>query len=161
MVGGTYFVVSGGHWDNWVVLVSLVYALGPTTVLFGKHTDKLPEDRAKGIFTLPVIIGQKAARYTTIALWILQYVFVFALVADGKLGIAMLIVLLAIPILITTIKTFLVPRPQIKPEGPAGEGWPLYLVSHAFVYNRRFGLLFLLGLIVDVVFYKLGVLQLF
>ncbi|MFZ4548489.1 MAG: prenyltransferase, partial [Bacteroidales bacterium] len=33
MIGGTYFVVSGGHWDNWVVLVSLVYALGPTTVL--------------------------------------------------------------------------------------------------------------------------------
>ena len=39
--------------------------------------------------------------------------------------------------------------------------WPLYLVSHAFIYNRRFGLFFLLGLIVDVVFYKMGVLQLF
>jgi len=161
MVGGTYFVVSGGHWDNWVVVVSLVYALGPTTVLFGKHTDKLLEDKAKGIYTLPVIIGQKAARYGTIALWVLQYVFVFALVFTGKLGIAMLIVLFAIPMLVTSARIFLKPRPEVKPEGAAGEGWPLYLVSHAFIYNRRFGLLFLLGLIVDVVFYKLGILQIF
>ena len=161
MIGGTYFVVSGGHWDNWVVLVSLVYALGPTTVLFGKHTDKLNEDKAKGIYTLPVIIGQKAARYSTIALWILQYVFIFALVLSGKLGITMVIVLFALPMLITTIKTFLKPRPTVKPDGIAGEGWPLYLVSQAFIYNRRFGLLFLLGLIVDVVFYKFGILQLF
>ncbi|MFZ4547779.1 MAG: hypothetical protein ACOYN4_10105, partial [Bacteroidales bacterium] len=145
----------------WVVLVSLVYALGPTTVLFGKHTDKLVEDKAKGIYTLPVIIGQKAARYSTIALWILQYVFIFALVLSGKLGITMVIVLFALPMLITTIKTFLKPRPTVKPDGIAGEGWPLYLVSQAFIYNRRFGLLFLLGLIVDVVFYKFGILQLF
>lgn len=161
MVGGTYFVVSGGQWDNWVVLVSLVYALGPTTVLFGKHTDKLLQDKAKGIYTLPVIIGQKAARYSTIALWVLQYVFIFALVLSGKLGIAMLIVLLALPMLFSTIKIFTKPRPENKPDGPEGEGWPLYLVSHAFIYNRRFGLLFLLGLIVDVIFFKLGILQIF
>lgn len=161
MVGGTYFVVSGGQWDNWVVLVSLVYALGPTTVLFGKHTDKLKEDKAKGIFTLPVIIGQKAARYSTIALWLLQYGFIAALVLSGRLGITMLLVLLAVPMLLSTIKIFVKPRPSSKPEGPQGEGWPLYLVSHAFIYNRRFGLLFLLGLILDVVFYKLGILQVF
>jgi len=161
MVGGTYFVVSGGQWDNWVVLVSLVYALGPTTVLFGKHTDKLKEDKAKGIYTLPVIIGQKAARYSTICFWILQYVFVFSLVLSGKLGIAMLIIVFAIPLLIPTVRLFLKPRPLTKPEGTPGEGWPLYLVSHAFIYNRRFGLLFLLGLIVDVVFFKLGILQIF
>lgn len=161
MVGGTYFVVSGGQWDNWVVLVSLVYALGPTTVLFGKHTDKLKEDKAKGIFTLPVIIGQKAARYSTIALWLLQYGFIAALVLSGRLGITMLLVLLAVPMLLSTIKIFVKPRPASKPDGPQGEGWPLYLVSHAFIYNRRFGLLFLLGLILDVVFYKLGILQIF
>lgn len=161
MVGGTYYVVSGGHWDNWVVLVSLVYALGPTTVLFGKHTDKLLEDKAKGIFTLPVIIGQKAARYSTIGFWVLQYLFVFALVFSGKLGLPMLLVVFALPMLISTVKIFTKPRPAVKPEGPEGEGWPLYLVSHAFIYNRRFGLLFLLGLILDVVFFKLGILQVF
>lgn len=156
MVGGTYFVVSGGQWDNWVVLLSLVYALGPTTVLFGKHTDKLLEDKAKGVRTLPVIIGQKAARYSTIVLWILQYTLIIALVLTGRLGPAMLIVLLAVPKLIWASKLFLKPRPESKPEGPSGEGWPLYLVSHAFIYNRVFGMLFLLGLIIDVVLYKLG-----
>jgi 1,4-dihydroxy-2-naphthoate polyprenyltransferase len=161
MVGGTYFVVTGGHWDNWVVLVSLVYALGPTTVLLGKHTDKLAEDKKKRIYTLPVIIGQKAARYTTILLWLLQYVFVLALVFSGRLGITMLLVLLAVPKLIPTIRTFLKPRPLTKPGDSSAGGWPLYLVSYAFIYNRRFGLLFLLGLIVDVVFYKLGIFQIF
>ncbi|NVO18576.1 MAG: prenyltransferase [Bacteroidetes bacterium] len=161
MVGGTYFVVSGGHWDNWVVLVSLVYALGPTTVLFGKHTDKLEQDKKKGIYTLPVVIGQKAARYSTIVLWVMQYVFIFMLVFSGKLGISMLLVLLALPQLISTVKVFLKQRPLNKPEGKDGEGWPLYLVSHAFIYNRRFGLLFLLGLILDVIFFKTGILQIF
>ncbi len=45
-----------------MVLASLPYALGPTTVIFGKHIDKLDADKAKGIHTLPVIIGEKAAR---------------------------------------------------------------------------------------------------
>ncbi len=156
MVGGTYFVVSGGQWDNWVVLLSLVYALGPTTVLFGKHTDKLIEDKNKGVRTLPVVIGQKAARYSTIAFWVLQYVFIIALVLTGRLGPAMLMVLLAIPKFIWASKTFIKPRPASKPEGAEGEGWPLYLVHHAFIYNRVFGMLFLLGLITDVVLYKLG-----
>lgn len=158
MVGGTYFVVSGGHWDNWVAILSIVYALGPTTVLFGKHTDKLPEDKAKGVKTLPVIIGEKAARITTISFWILQYIFVIALVVSAKLTPAMLVVLLAIPKLYQTLKVFSKPRPATKPEGPAGEGWPLYLVSYAFVYNRIFGMLFLMGLIADVILVRMGLL---
>jgi len=155
MVGGTYLVVSGGHWDSMVLLLSLVYSLGPTTVLLGKHTDKLAEDRVKKIGTLPVLIGQKAARYTTILLWIIQYGFVIGLVVAGWLGFPMLIVLLAIPKLIGAIKIFLKPRPSAAPEGVEGENWPLYLVSHAFDYNRRFGLLFLLGLILEVIMHKL------
>jgi 1,4-dihydroxy-2-naphthoate octaprenyltransferase len=159
MVGGTYFVVSGGQWDNGVALLSLVYALGPTTVLFGKHTDKLPEDKAKGVRTLPVVIGEKAARYSTIGMWVLQYLLVIALVISGKLGPAMLIVFLAFPKFLNAIKVFSKPRPSLKPEGKAGEGWPLYLVSNAFVYNRVFGMLFLLGLILDVIVYKSGILN--
>jgi len=41
-------------------LASLPYVLGVTTVIFGKHIDKLPVDAAKKIFTLPVLIGEKA-----------------------------------------------------------------------------------------------------
>ena len=40
MVGGSYYVLAGAwSWD--VAWLSIVFALGPTTVLFGKHTDKL------------------------------------------------------------------------------------------------------------------------
>ncbi|HAN69612.1 MAG TPA: prenyltransferase, partial [Halieaceae bacterium] len=43
MVGGTYYIVAGA-WSNEVAWLSLVFALGPTTVLFGKHIDKLDAD---------------------------------------------------------------------------------------------------------------------
>ena len=158
MIGGTYFVISGGNWDNWIIPLSLIYALGPTTVLFGKHTDKLKEDKAKGVRTLPVVIGEKAARYSTIAMWILQYAFVVLLVITKQFTPAVLLVFLAVPKLIPVIKIFMQKRPETKPEGKAGEGWPLYLVSNAFIYNRAFGLWFLLGLILDVVLVKTGVL---
>ena len=60
MVGGTYYVVTGGHYDRERHLDRPAYALGPTAVLFGKHTDKLEADRAKGIRTLPVLLGERA-----------------------------------------------------------------------------------------------------
>jgi len=155
MIGGTYFVVSGGEWSNWVALVSLVYAFGPTTVLLGKHTDKLEEDKAKGIRTLPVIIGEKASRYSVIGLWILQYALVIYLVVTAQLGPAILLVLLSIPKFIQESKVMAKKRPEKAPEGELGQGWPLYLVHRAFVFNRSFGMLFLLGLIIDVVIFKL------
>ncbi len=155
MVGGTYFVVSNGHWNNWVALISLVYALGPTTVLLGKHSDKLKEDRAKNVKTLPVIIGEKASRYTVIVLFLLQYAFILLLVVKYHFGIALLLVFLSIPKFIETTKIFLQPRPEKAPENSKDTGWPLYLVAHAFNFNRRFGLLFLLGLIIELVIYKL------
>src|SRR5216684_8882857 len=59
---GTYFVVTG-VWDWDVALVGLPYALGATTVIFGKHIDKLDDDKTRGIHTLPVLIGERAARW--------------------------------------------------------------------------------------------------
>lgn len=154
MIGGAYFVVSGGEWSSWVALVSLVYAFGPTTVLLGKHADKLKADKAKRILTLPVIIGEKASRYSIIALWILQYLLVGYFVISGELGYAVLLVVLSVPKFIQMTKVMLKKRPEVKPEGEEGRGWPLYLVSHAFVFNRSFGMFFLLGLIMDVIIVK-------
>lgn len=150
MVGGTYFVVTQGRWDWGVVLVSLVYALGPTTVLFGKHTDKLTQDREKRVRTLPVIIGEAAARYSVIGLWVLQYVLIAALIATGELRWPMAVTALAIPSLVSSSRVFARPRPTREPEGLPPNVWPLYLSAVAFVYNRRFGALFLLGLIGEV-----------
>ncbi|NMB72734.1 MAG: prenyltransferase [Bacteroidales bacterium] len=157
MIGGTYLVVSGGHWDWSIILISLVYALGPTSVLLGKHIDKLKEDKARGVRTLPVITGEKSARYLTISLLILQYLLVGMMVITGKTGAAVLIVLLALPKLFQTIRIFSRPRPSEEPNDIPKGSWPLYLVSYAFLYNRQFGSLFLLGLILDVILFRAGI----
>lgn len=150
MVGGTYYVVSGGHWSHEVTLISLAYAIGPTTVLFGKHTDKIDQDRAKRIHTLPVILGESLSRRVTIVLWIAQLALTALLVARGALGWPLLAVFLAVPSLRQGIAVFRQPRPSERPESFPASAWPLYLSAHAFVYNRRFGLLFLTALLVDV-----------
>jgi 1,4-dihydroxy-2-naphthoate polyprenyltransferase len=158
MVGGTYLVASGGQWDNSVLFLSLVYALGPTTVLFGKHTDKLLEDKAKGVNTLPVLLGEKVARYTTIGFWIAQYLLIIGLVVTRSMSPALLLVLLALPKFISVSKLFSKPRPLSEPPELEKNVWPLYLSANAFVYNRQFGLLFLLGLVLDVLLLKTGIL---
>ena len=52
MIGGTYFVATGTI-PGWVWVASLPYAILVTTVLFGKHIDKIEPDRERGIRTLP------------------------------------------------------------------------------------------------------------
>jgi 1,4-dihydroxy-2-naphthoate polyprenyltransferase len=151
MIGGTYFVVSGGHWDNWVAMLSLVYGLGPTTVLLGKDTDKLAMDKAKKVRTLPVVLGEKPSRYLTLFLWVMQYALILYLVISRQLSPAMLVVFLTLPDFVKMCRIFSKPRPASPPAGYDPAAWPLYLVAYAFEFNRKFGLLFLLGLIADVV----------
>ena len=54
-----------------MVWATLPYALGVTTVIFGKHIDKLEADQQKNINTLPVLIGEKAARQMVLGMMIL------------------------------------------------------------------------------------------
>ena len=61
MLGGTYYVVAG-QWSWPVIWFSLLYALGPTSVLFGKHIDKIDLDEEKRVHTLPVLLGEARAR---------------------------------------------------------------------------------------------------
>lgn len=147
MIGGGYFVITG-QWDWNVALAGLPYALGPTTVIFGKHIDKLREDKAKGIHTLPVLIGEKAARFTVLAMMVLQYVLVIALVVAGFFTPAMLLVLLALIPNPWVWKMLTQPRPATKPADDR-TGWPMWFVSAIFVHNRLYGILFLVGLIAD------------
>ncbi len=150
MVGGTYYVITG-EWNWNVVIASLPYALGVTAVLFGKHIDKYEDDRKKGIRTLPVILGEKAARMTVLGMLILQYVSVIYLVLTGFFTPFMLIILLAIPVFIKVWKAYTNPKPESPPEGYPPEAWPLWYVALAFWHNRRFGTLYLIGLIIEAV----------
>ena len=151
MIGGGYYVLAH-RWDWNVVIASIPYVLGVTTVIFGKHIDKFRIDREKGIHTLPVLIGEKASRYIVLAMMVLPYFFTAYLIVTRFFTPVMLIVLLAVPTLLRTCPTLLKPKPETRPEGfPDGQGgWPLYFAPLAFQNNRAFGIWFLLGLILDV-----------
>ena len=147
MIGGGYYMLTR-EWNWFVVLASLPYVLGVTTVIFGKHVDKLDMDEKKGIHTLPVVIGEKASRYTILGMMIAPYLFTLYLIAVKFFTPVMLIVFLALPAFLKIYPIFLKSKPEVAPEGQVG--WPLYFVGYAFYNNRRFGSLFMLGLLVDV-----------
>jgi 1,4-dihydroxy-2-naphthoate octaprenyltransferase len=149
MIGGGYYVITG-TWEWNVILASLPYALGVTGVIFGKHIDKFDMDKKLGIHTLPVILGEKFSRYTALGMIFLQYILVVYLVLSGFFTPLMLIVFFSITVLLQIIPMFRNPKPEEKPEDYP-DVWPNYFVAGAFVHNRRFGLLFLLGLILDTV----------
>jgi 1,4-dihydroxy-2-naphthoate octaprenyltransferase len=150
MIGGGYFVITG-QWDWNVVIASLPYTLGVTTVIFGKHIDKYGEDKVKHIHTLPVIIGERAARYSVVSMMVLQYLSVLYLVLTGFFTPIVLIVVFALPLFRTVLAVYRQPKPAGPPADYPPDAWPLWFVSFAFINNRRFGLLYLAGLIGEVV----------
>ena len=154
MIGGGYYVLTG-MWNWYVVLVSLPYALGATTVIFGKHIDKLAADAGKKIRTLPVLLGSKLARNTAIGMMALQYALAIYLVVTGYFTVVVLVVLLALKRFVTVARVFTQPRPDRPPPEYPEDGWPLWFVSFAFYHNRTFGALYLLGIILDVVLQRL------
>src|ERR1700747_1198814 len=96
MVCGTYYSAVGAvGWD--VVLPSLPYGLVCTTVLMGKHIDKIPYDEALGILTLPVIFGEARARAATLGMMVGFYLLVVAAVLAGAMPWPALLVVAALP----------------------------------------------------------------
>jgi 1,4-dihydroxy-2-naphthoate octaprenyltransferase len=154
MAGGTYLVLTG-TWSWPVAAVSVVYGLSVASILMGKHTDKLREDNKKGVYTLPVILGEAAARYTNMAIIAIQPVLAVLYVILGWVGPAVLITLLGVPAIIRTLKFYSKPRPVERPKDyPAGL-WPLYLSHSAFKTSKTVGGLFVLGLLLDTVIGRL------
>jgi 1,4-dihydroxy-2-naphthoate polyprenyltransferase len=148
MVGGTFYVLTG-YWSWDVASLSLVFALGPTTVLFGKHTDKLEADKSKGVSTLPVILGERNSRYGVMAMIVAQYLLSIVLVVKGSFGWPLLLVLAGLPLLPTLLQVFSEAKPQAMPQGYRQEIWPLWFSAHAFRHTRRFTSLFLLAVVLD------------
>lgn len=155
MVGGGYYVITH-RWDWNVLIPSMIYALGVTTVIFGKHIDKIEIDKEKRIFTLPVLLGEQASRWIVIGMMILPYLLVFHLIATGGVTPLMLATLFALPRLRQIMPALLQPKPAERPaEFPEGQGgWPLYFAPLAFWHNRTFGSLFILGLLADIILKK-------
>lgn len=149
MIAGTYFSAVGElPWQVWVA--SVPYGLLCTTVLMGKHIDKIPYDAPTGTRTIPVILGEAKARVLTIGLVLGFYVTVALAVAVGALPWPSLIVLGYLPVARKVIRSLRRPRPS---EPPAGfPVWPLWFAAICFVHTSRAGALLVLGLAVSAVF---------
>lgn len=156
MIGGGYYTITG-EWSWQVVLAGLPYALGTTAIIFGKHIDKLEADKGKGIRTLPVLLGERPSRYTVLGMMVLQYLLVLYLVLTGFFTPLMLVVLLSLygffKLIVPVYNSF---RPATMPREYRADVWPLWYVAFAFLHNRRFGTLFALGLLAEVVLELVG-----
>jgi 1,4-dihydroxy-2-naphthoate polyprenyltransferase len=149
MIGGGYYVITGG-WDWNVVIASLPYALGVTGVIFGKHIDKYHVDKEKKIHTLPVLLGEKLSRYTVLGMLVAQYILTLYLVVTAFFSPVLIIVVFAFPVFRQIWPMFQAPKPDEKPADYP-DVWPNYFVAAAFQHNRRFGIWFLVGLILDTI----------
>jgi 1,4-dihydroxy-2-naphthoate octaprenyltransferase len=146
MIGGTYYATAGTV-APWVLLASIPYALLVTCVLMAKHVDKIEADTAKGIHTLPVILGRDRALALTRALIVAFFVLVALLVATGIVGVWALLAFAAVPRARKILAALRMPRPAAPPPGyPL---WPLWYVSLAFVATRSAGGWFVIGLLID------------
>ena len=154
MIGGIYLVATSSPtysgFEPWVIVFSIPYALLVTSVLFGKHIDKIVPDSALGIRTLPVILGEHRARRAGQALMISFYPLVLLTVLAGWVGPWVGIALLAIPELLRTLRFYNQPKPEEPPSWYPARGWPLWFVGFAFRHTRLAGGLLTLGLLMNV-----------
>jgi 1,4-dihydroxy-2-naphthoate octaprenyltransferase len=146
MIGGTYYVTAGTI-PAWVWVASVPYALVVTTVLIGKHVDKYEQDGARGIHTLPVLLGRTVSLRLNQALMAGFYLVVLALVLTGTLGAGVLLVVFALPRLVEVLRAYSAPKPDAPP--PGYRIWPLWFVALAFHHNKLAGALFVAGLAVN------------
>src|SRR5918994_227435 len=121
MVVGTFFVATG-QIPGWAWVASLPYAILVTTVLFGKHIDKIEADRKKGVRTMPVLLGERNARLVAQLLMVAFYPIVIGAALAGWIGPWVLLVLLGLPKLIETLRVFQQPKPDVEPYSYVG--WP-------------------------------------
>jgi 1,4-dihydroxy-2-naphthoate octaprenyltransferase len=144
MVGGTYYAATG-EIPGAVILASIPYALLCTTVLMGKHIDKIPWDAPDGTHTLPVLLGEARARALTKAMFVGFYAAVVALVLAQVLPVASLLVLLSLPAMARAWEAYSQPKPDESPlPNPV---WPLWFAAISFLVTRRAGGLLVLGML--------------
>jgi len=89
---------------------------------------------------------------------VLQYALVIGLVIAGFFSPIMLLVVLALRAFALTFRMFQQPKPAERPGWFPADAWPTWLAAFAFYHNRAFGLLFLLGLVIETALRGTGVL---
>ena len=173
MVGGTYYVMAGTV-SMPVFLASVPYGLGVMAVLMGKHLDKQDKDRAKGVNTLPVVLGDKKGRLAMQLMILSFYLIIVAEAALQILPVWSLVALLSLPQAIRIVSTLSAPMPaspieafemaeevipkdlkaQFDPNLPeeAYPLWPLWYVAWGVWWVRTAGALYVAGLMIALIF---------
>ncbi len=151
LVAGVYLVLAKGEWTANILnaaLAGVPFGLSVVSINIGKHIDKSAEDRKKGVGTLPVRIGEKAARYVNMAVLCLIYLTIMYLIFVPRFFTpVLLIVLFAGKRLLWAVGVHTKPRPAEPPkEWP---GWPTWFSGFAFYHNRLFSNLLVLGVLAD------------
>lgn len=146
MCGGAYYSACG-EWSWVAALIGTVYGIGPTIVLFGKHIDKFEADRARGIRTLPVLLGLQRARLAVLTMIVAQYLLIAILVLSLQAPWPLLLCLLNIAAARRALVLFSSAAPAQRPAAFPEALWPLWYAHHGFVLNRRFAVLLLAGLV--------------
>jgi 1,4-dihydroxy-2-naphthoate octaprenyltransferase len=150
LVAGVYIVLAQGWTDAawYVALAGVPFGLSVVSINIGKHIDKSADDKKKGVGTLPVRIGEKAARYLNMIVFVLIYALILYLVFVPRYFTpALLIVFLAGKRAFYAFAVLFKPRPEEPPkEWP---GWPVWFSGFAFYHNRMFSNLLVLGLFID------------
>ncbi len=150
LVAGVYIVLMGGSTENiWnVALAGVPFGLSVVSINIGKHIDKSSQDKAKGVGTLPVRLGEKAARYINIAVIVLIYLVIVYLVFVPRFFTpVLLIVFLTGKRILLVIGVHTKPRPTEPPK--EWTGWPTWFSGFAFYHNRLFSNLLILGILAD------------
>ena len=114
------------------------------TILIGKHIDQAEFDSGMKIRTLPVLLGNRAARTFNIILLVLIYAVIAALIWLRHLTPFAAIVAILLPRGIRTIRVMNRPRPSTPPTGYVG--WPLWYHRACLQHNRLFGWIYISGL---------------
>lgn len=153
MTGGTAYAISGII-NSQILLLTLPYGLIVASVLIGKHTDKIENDRPVGVNSVPVLLGQDRALLLNKITFIVFYILIVALVFFQVTGPWIPVTFLALPRFVTAWKVFSQPKPTKKPDNwPV---WPLWFVGWAMHFNRQAGSLFILGMILNLIMPHVG-----
>ncbi len=151
LVAGVYLVLSRGATENiWqIALAGVPFGLSVVSINIGKHIDKSDQDRAKGVGTLPVRLGEKFSRYLNMAVLALIYLVILYLIFVPRFFTpVLLLVFFAGKRLLLAIGVHTKPRPTEPPK--EWGGWPAWFSGFTFYHNRLFSNLFVLGIILDV-----------
>jgi 1,4-dihydroxy-2-naphthoate octaprenyltransferase len=148
MIGGGYYVITGQSSGN-AYLASVPVGLGVASILIGKHIDQRKFDTSQQQRTLPVLLGESAARRLNQVAVGAMYLVTAIGVLTGALSPFVLVVALALPRALHAVRVMARPAPATPPAGYVG--WPLWYHRVCLVHNRLFGWLFIAGLAVGAV----------